>query len=58
MKYRISGLILAIIIMIIYGMIIQPKIDLDNSWVNLLTIVIIFSILSIMGTIARKMDGK
>lgn len=58
MKYRISALILASIIMIIYGTAIQPKLNLDNTWVNLLSLVIVFVVLSIIGTIARKMDKR
>ncbi|WP_158258988.1 hypothetical protein [Mammaliicoccus sciuri] len=58
MKYRISALILAIIIMIIYGTAIQPKLNLDNPWVNLISLVIVFAILAIIGTFARKMDKR
>ncbi|MEB6233816.1 MULTISPECIES: hypothetical protein [Staphylococcaceae] len=58
MKYRISALILALIIMIIYGTAIQPKLNLDNPWVNLISLVIVFVVLSIIGTIARKLDKR
>lgn len=58
MKFRISALILALIIMIIYGTAIQPKLNLDNTWVNLISLVIVFVVLSILGTIARKMDKR
>ncbi|MEB6232549.1 hypothetical protein JTZ62_04800 [Mammaliicoccus sciuri] len=58
MKYRISGIILAIIILIIYGTAIQPRLDLENPWINLVSLVIMFTVLAVLGTIARKMDKR
>lgn len=58
MKYRIIGLSIAIIILIIYGTAIQPRLDLENPWVNFISVAVVFTVLSIIGTIARKLDKR
>lgn len=58
MKYRIIGLSIAIIILVIYGTAIQPRLDLENPWINLISLVIMFTVLATLGTIARKLDKK
>lgn len=58
MKYRIIGLSIAIIILVIYGTTIQPRLDLENPWINLISLVIMFTVLATLGTIARKLDKR
>lgn len=45
-------------IIIIYALYILPNLDINNQLVNLISIIILFLIGSILGTLGRKLDKK
>lgn len=58
MKNRIIMGIIFLFIIIIYAIYIQPKLNIDNQLINLISIIILFFIGSILGTLGRKLDKK
>lgn len=58
MKYRAIGLVVAIILIATFTFFIMPKLDLQNTWINLITTVIMFSVLATIGTITKNMDKR
>lgn len=45
-------------IIIIYALYILPNLDINNQLVNLISIIILFLIGGILGTLGRKLDKK
>ncbi|MEJ7537464.1 hypothetical protein [Staphylococcus hominis] len=58
MKNRIIMGVIFLFIIIIYAIYIQPKLNIDNQLINLISIIILFFIGSILGTLGRKLDKK
>ncbi|GGI41569.1 hypothetical protein GCM10010896_14090 [Mammaliicoccus stepanovicii] len=58
MKYRLIGLVITIVLMSIYAFFIMPKLDLQNNRINLISIVVVFTILAAIGTISRNIDKR
>lgn len=58
MKYRITAIVVFLILALAYVLLIQPRLNLDNQIVNFISIVILFSVCALIGIIGRKMDKK
>ncbi|WP_145464432.1 hypothetical protein [Staphylococcus hominis] len=58
MKNRIIMGVIFLFIIIIYAIYIQPKLNIDNQLINLISIIILFFIGSILGILGRKLDKK
>ena len=58
MKNRIIMGSIFLFIIIIYALYILPNLDINNQLVNLISIIILFLIGSILGTLGRKLDKK
>ena len=58
MKNRIIMGSIFLFIIIIYALYILPNLDINNQLVNLISIIILFLIGGILGTLGRKLDKK
>lgn len=58
MKNRIIMGIIFLFMIIIYALYILPNLDINNQLTNLISIIILFLIGSILGTLGRKLDKK
>lgn len=58
MKNRIIMGSIFLFIIIIYTLYILPNLDINNQLVNLISIIILFLIGGILGTLGRKLDKK
>jgi len=50
--------IIFLFMIIIYALYILPNLDINNQLTNLISIIILFLIGSILGTLGRKLDKK
>lgn len=58
MKNRIIMGVIFLFIIIIYSLYILPNLDISNQLINIISIIILFLMGSILGTLGRKLDKK
>lgn len=58
MKYRIIGLAIAVVILVISSVFIMPRLDLENTWVNFIFVAVVFGLIATLATIAKKLDKR
>lgn len=50
--------VIFLFIIIIYSLYILPNLDISNQLINIISIIILFLMGSILGTLGRKLDKK